>query len=86
MAAAIIEQETRAHHEILDRARHEDFASTSEGSDPRPDMYREPGNVIGQDLDLASVQAGSDIEVELPDLLPDRQGATDGAGRTVEAR
>jgi hypothetical protein len=86
MAAAIIKHQARAHHEVLDRARHEDFARTSEGRDPGPDMHGEPGDVIGQDLDLAGMQAGSDIEVKLPYLVPDRQGTADGAGGTVKAR
>jgi hypothetical protein len=55
MAAPIIEHQARAHDQVLDRARHEDFTSTSKGGDPGPDMDGEPGDVIGQDLDLAGM-------------------------------
>ena len=47
-------------------------------------MDREPGDVVRQDLDLADVEPGADLEPELADLVADRDGAADRPGRAVE--
>ncbi len=51
----------------------------------RTDVNREaPDVVIGEQLALAGVQAGANVDVELADRIADGDGTADGATRAVE--
>ena len=63
---AILEVEAGPDDEVLDRARDEDLAGPGQGRDPCRDVDREPGDVVRDDLDLADVEAGPDLESEIP--------------------
>ena len=75
-----------ADDEVLHGARDEHLARAGERRDARAEMDGQPGDVVRQDLDLADVDAGPDLEPELPDAVADRDRAADRAGRAVERR
>ena len=56
----------------------------SEGTDPRPDVYRQAYDRPAAALHLPGVQVGPDLDADLPDRLPDGARAPDGAGGPVE--
>ena len=62
MAAAVMELETRAGHEVPDSTGNEDFTGTSKVRDPRGGMHGYATNVIVPDLDLAGMEAAAHID------------------------
>ena len=54
--AAILEADSRRGHQILDRARHKDFAGTRFSGDARADVKRETEHLLSAHLVLARVQ------------------------------
>ena len=63
--AAILECDPRAGDEILHRARNEHLAGLRLRCDARSGVHRDPGDLSVDELTLARVQAGPDLEAEL---------------------
>jgi hypothetical protein len=59
--AAILKADSRLRHQILDRARNQDFTSTRFRGDARADVKREPDHVSPTDFVFACVQPHPDL-------------------------
>ena len=84
MRAAIVEGDARAGHEVAHRPAHERLARAGERGDPRGDVDRHAAHVVAEQLRLARVHAGADLDAEPAHGARDRGGAPDRARRTVE--
>src|SRR5215208_399043 len=82
--AAIGELDPRPGDQVLDRARDEQLPRPRAGSDARPDMHRDPADVLAPQLALAGVHARSDLNVQRAHGLLGTGGAADGSRRAVE--
>jgi hypothetical protein len=81
----VLEQDARAGDQILDRARDEHFAGMSLGGDAGADVDGDPADLLVQELTLACMQPGSDLEPQLAEAVADRARTVDGPSRPVEA-
>ena len=86
MDAALPELKLRTRHEILNRAGNEHLAGEGRRRDARPDVHGDPGHLLADDLALARMNAGSDLDAEAPHAVADRAGATDSLRRPLERR
>ena len=84
--AAMVEAQARSHHQVLDRARHEDLARAGGRGDPRADVDGDPAYLGSGQLALAGVQAGPCLHADRADRGADRLAAADRPGRAVEHR
>ena len=82
--ALIFEDEAAACGEVLDGGRDEYVPWACQRADPRSDMHRQATNAIFDELDLARMAAGADLDAERADRGADRLRASYGARRTVE--
>src|SRR5437867_10190937 len=65
--AAVRELQSGPGHEVLDRVGHQHLAAAGQGSDAGADAHGDAAELRPHDLALARVQAGADVESELPD-------------------
>src|SRR4029079_8236381 len=72
--------------EVLDRLRDEDLPRLGLRRHPSPDRDGDPRDLAVQDLALAGVESGPNLQADPFYRLPDRRGAPDRARRPVEAR
>src|SRR6266571_203679 len=84
--AAVRELQAGTGHQVLDRVRHQHFAAAGQRGDAGADVDGDATELGPHDLALARVQAGPDVEPELPDRRADLAGGPDAAGRAVEGR
>src|SRR5437867_7138897 len=84
VASAILELQARAGDQVHHRSGDQDLAGACECGDPGADVDRDARNVGALELDLARVQARSDLQARLADGIADGHRATDGPSRTVE--
>src|SRR6185312_3603533 len=73
--AGVGEHDARARDEVLDRARDEDLAGSGVGGDAGADMQSDPCDLAVDELALAAVQPGADLEPELGSAGDDRRCA-----------
>jgi hypothetical protein len=83
-AAAVLEAGARADHQVTHGARDKDFARAGLAEDPRSDVYRDSADVGVQQLALAGVDAGADLDAQCLGVSPQGLGAADGLRRAVE--
>src|SRR2546422_1953734 len=86
MHAPIDQLQPRPGDEIAHGARHDDLAGACRRGNPRADVHRDTCELAGDALALSGVQSGTYVESELAHGVDDGNGATDRAGRPVEAR
>src|SRR6266404_9425572 len=84
MSASLAEAETRPGDQILDGSRYQHLARPGECRDARGDVDGDALHVVAGDLDLASMEATADLNVERTDRLGNGVGTTHGACRAVE--
>ena len=84
--AAILKADSRLRHQILDRARNQDFSGTRFGGDARTDMKRETDHVGPTHFVFARVQPHPDLQPQRAHCLADCGRATDPGSRRVERR
>ena len=84
--AVILEADSRLRHQILDRARDKDFASTRFSGDARADVKRETEHLRSAHLVFARVQPNPNLEPQRAHRLADRGRATDSGSRRAEPR
>src|SRR4029079_16340515 len=65
VGAARCEPHRRAGEDLLDRVRNKDLARTRYRGNARGDVYRDAGDVVAAQLDLAEVDARPCVEVEI---------------------
>src|SRR5262245_42486742 len=83
--AAVVELQPRAGHQVLDGLRDEHLPGGRLGRHPRPDRDRDAGDLLVDDLALAGVEPGAELEPQLGHRVPDRARAADRTRRPVEA-
>ena len=83
-AAAGLEAEPGADRKIVHRARGEDLAAVSEVADAGGNVDTDAADVVADELDLAGVCAGPDLDSERGCIADDRVREVDGAARPVE--
>ena len=86
MNASILEANSRLRHQILDRARDQDFAGTRFRGDARPDVKRETKHFSPAHFVFACVQPHPDLKPQRAHCLADCGRATDPGRRRVECR
>src|SRR4029453_6608142 len=84
--AAILEADFRLRHQILDRARDQDFTRARFRGDARTDVKREAEHVSPADFVFAHVQPHPDLQPECAHGLADCGRTTDPRGWRVERR
>ena len=84
MRAALGELQARAHHQVLDRARHDHLSRPGRGHHGRGDVQGHAARAAARDLALAGVDPGPDPQAEVEELIADLQSAPNRAGRAVE--
>jgi hypothetical protein len=82
----IIEFDPRSEHQIFDRGSREDLAWPSKAHDPGSDVYRQPSDVVANQLDLTRMYSGPDLQSRTAHLGTDRLPAPHGPGRPIEGR
>src|SRR5205807_6060372 len=83
--ASVLELDLRADDQVLDGVRDQELARTRRAEDPRRDVHRDTADVVAHHLDLAGMQAGSKVEIELgPGDVAHRGRAADRARRAIE--
>src|SRR6266480_1148026 len=86
MSAPIDEFDPRSHHQIFDRPGHQHLTRLRYGSHPRRDVNRNAAEVIPDQLALACMKSGPDLDAEFARLPNDRARAVNRARGTVETR
>ena len=84
LRTARLEHDPGSGDQVLDRVRGQDLPATSQRADPRRDMDGDPGDVVADELDLAGVQPGPDLEPLRRDRVADDERGPDRARRPVE--
>ena len=84
MRASILELESGADGEVLDRARHKHFARIGFGENALSDVYGDPCEPVIEHFNLTRVQTGADLDAELTDRVSQNAGAPHCASGTVE--
>src|SRR5215204_4266046 len=82
--APVLEVDSRADHEVLDRARDEHLAGLGTRHHPGGYVHGEAAQVVAHHLELARVEARAQLEPQLPHGLRDRCRAADRPGGAVE--
>src|SRR5215472_4295927 len=84
--AAILEADSRLRHQVLDRARDQDFAGTRFRRDAGTDVKRETEHLGPAHFIFARVQPHPDLQPQRAHCLADRGCATDPGNRRAERR
>ena len=66
MLAAVFESQAGTGNEVLDCARYQYFACSRQRRDSCADRHPDPHNLAVADLEFAGVQAGSDVDADVP--------------------
>src|SRR6266536_768880 len=82
--AAVGEADPRAKHQHLHGAGDQDLACLGESGDAGADMNREARHRLGPALYLSGMQAGPDLDADLPHRIPGGAGAPDGPRGPIE--
>ena len=77
--AAVDEAQARASYEVFHRTGDPHLARSGKGRHTSADVHSDPTNLIADQLDLAAMEAGSDVEAERADRFKDSTGAPDSA-------
>ena len=86
MLAGVLESETGAGDEVLDRLGNPDLRRARRRSDSCADRNRDPGALSVDDLAFPGVHARTDLDPKLADPLSDVERAPDRASGAVERR
>ena len=78
------ELETGARHQVLHRARGQNFARFRTLGDPCCDVHGDAAHIVAHHLDLTGVDACPNFEIERPHRADDPLGAADSARGPVE--
>src|SRR5262249_53017890 len=81
---SILEAEAGSRDEVDDRSRDEHLTGPRLIHDPRAQIHRETADITVEQLQLSSVEAAPDLEIQCPDGLGYRACTVDGACRPVE--
>jgi hypothetical protein len=65
VGSAVLKRDTRADHQVLNGAGHQDLARGGGGHDPGGDVDRDPAHVVAAQIHLAGVEPGSRISIPL---------------------
>src|SRR6185436_8716615 len=84
--AAVGEADPGADDEVLDGVGDEHLARRRERADARADVDREAADVLADRLALARVEAGAQLDAELPHRVAQLHRAADRARGAVERR
>jgi hypothetical protein len=84
VATAVLERQPGAVDEVASRARGEDVGGSGEGEKAGGPMHGDAPDVVADDLDLARVDGGPDLEVESRSVVPDGPGTGDRPSRGIE--
>ena len=82
--AVVGELEPRSGDRVAERRRNEDLPRLPRAHHARADVDGEPSDLPLHQLDLADVQAGADLDPDLPDAVGDRARASDRVRGPVE--
>jgi hypothetical protein len=83
---SILESNSRAGHEILDRTGYEHLTWPGHAPDSRPDVHRNPSEFLTHTLTLAGMDADPYFDPKLPQGRGDRAGTAYGSCGTIECR
>lgn len=86
MDATLAEGDSRPGDQITHGTRHEYLIGISFCGNPRPRMYRHPGQIAARHLTLTGVQPGPNRQAEIMNTLDDRLRTSDRSGGPVERR
>src|SRR5687767_2436500 len=84
MEPGVLERESRPFEETVRRVRDHDLARTGDRQDPRGGMNGHASDILGDELDLARVDADAYLHAESFSRPNHRGAATDGVRRSVE--
>ena len=84
MLTVVFEDQARTCDEVLHGLRHEDLRGTRQASDACACRDSDAAVLAVYDLALPGVNAGSDLDAEVTDVIRDFQGAAYGARGTIE--
>ena len=84
MAAALGEGNPGSGHEVLHRPRHQDLRRPRERRDPVGDLHGGPGDVVADQVHLAGVDPGPDLDAEGGRVVEDGGRAADRLAGGVE--
>ena len=84
--AVVFERDARTGDEVAHRGGHQHFAGTGQGSHARPDVHRDAGQLVANNLDLARMKAATNRDRESSQRVAHRDGAADRPRRPVEGR
>src|SRR6476469_7436357 len=79
-----LEVESRSGDEILDGPSGEDLATLGQGHHPSSDVCSDAGDVVSGAIDLTRVQARTDIDVQLVQVIAHCSRASQRSFRSVE--
>src|SRR5207237_6603413 len=82
--AEVAEGDSRAHHEILDGARHEHLVGARERADASADIDGHPRDVVSNEFALASVQPGAQLYAQSAHGVRNGPSAADPACGAIE--
>lgn len=81
-----LQMQSRPEHEVFHCLGNEYLGRTRERGDPSGDVHCEPADVGAEQLDLARVQTGADLDAQAAGAVDHRPGTADSARRPVESR
>src|SRR4029078_8745567 len=84
MEVSILKLAHRAGDEVSHRGGDQDFARPRGGRNARPDVNRDSGDVVTDDLDFARVQAAARLKPDRVEGFEDRLSAANSPRRPVE--
>src|ERR1700726_3111049 len=84
MPASLAEAQARTGDQIPDGSRYQYFARPGERRDARGEVNGDALHIVARDLDLASMEASADLNVESTDRIDNGAGTTHGTCRAVE--
>ena len=84
MGAAVVEGETGAGDEILDRLRDQHLARSGERRDPCPGVHGDAADLLSVELTLAGVDSCTDLDSQITNCLAGGHRTADRTRRPVE--
>jgi hypothetical protein len=81
---AVLELDARAGHQVPDRAGHQDLGRFGERGHPLTDVHGYPTDISVADLDLAGVQADTNIQVQVRSRVADGARAANRTRRPIK--
>src|SRR5262245_46949124 len=74
---AVGEHQSRARHQVLHRARHDDVAAAADGHHSGADVHGEPTDLLSSHLHLSGMYADADREPNSSQSIVERASAAD---------